>query len=115
MSAVSVKFENVNGTAKVGKYRGSTILEYPCSSLVYCGPYEVTLKKGTYRIECWGASAKAKGAYARGNIFIQEEKTFYIHIGASAGLYNSAPPFSDTRGGYNGGGATDVRYSPLDC
>ena len=75
MGSVSVRFEHVNGTAKVRKHRGSTILEYPCSSLDYCGPYEVTLTKGTYQIECWGASAKAKGAYTKGNIFVKEEKT----------------------------------------
>ena len=95
-------------------------MKYPCNSRDKCSPYEVKFSRGLYSIELWGASSSvksstvAKGAYTKGTIFIKEETTFYIHIGASVGLYNSLPPYATTPHGNKAGGATDIRCSPLD-
>ena len=109
---MKILFDSENGSAKITSFRRSTILNYPCASVDYCAPYKVIFPKGAYRIELWGASARdSRGGYTRGEIYFKKEETFYIHIGAANGLYNSAPPFADTRGGRKGGGATDIRYS----
>ena len=110
---MKIEFDSVNGTKSISYFRRSTILNYPCNNeLDYCAPYKVTFARGTYRIELWGASAKGKGGYTKGEIFFRKEEIFYIHIGASGGLYNSVPPYSKTNGGNKGGGATDIRCSP---
>ena len=107
---MKIEFNSINGTSNVQRFRKSTILRYPCSSLDYCDPYKVTFAKGAYKIELWGASSNAKGGYTKGNIYFNNEETFYFHIGASKGLYNSAPPYAVTIYGSKGGGATDMRF-----
>ena len=110
---MKIEFDSENGTKKVSNFKRSTILNYPCDNeRDYCAPYKVTFSRGTYRIELWGASAQGKGGYTKGEIFFKKEETFYIHIGASFGLYNSVPPYANTSGGSKGGGATDIRSSP---
>ena len=109
---MKVEFNSDKGKLNIERHRKSTILKYPCTSKDNCAPYKVTFSKGTYRIELWGASAAAKGGYTKGDIYFPKEETFYIHIGPSKGLYNSAPPYANTTKGHKGGGATDIRYSP---
>ena len=107
-----IEFDSINGTANIAHHRKSTILKYPCKTSDFCAPYKVTFLKGTYRIELWGASAVGRGGYTRGDIHFNKEETFYFHIGASWGRYNSVPPFACIISGSLGGGATDMRYSP---
>ena len=107
-----IEFSSNEGKLNVSRHGKSTILWYPCESKDYCSSYKVTFPKGTYRIELWGASAAAKGGYTKGEIYFSKEKIFYIHIGSSNGLYNTAPPFAVTVYGNKGAGATDIRYSP---
>ena len=97
---------------------------------------EVTLEKGTYQFECWGAQGGnsaisdhvnaqlgvgGKGGYSRGEILVQSPQTFYIYVGGvglpsdtgiAEGGWNGggcswASNASDPAGG--GGGATDIR------
>lgn len=80
-------------------------------------PYEITLDKGKYLIELWGArGAKhgsypvAYGAYVSGIIEFKKKITLYLHTG-SAGIYTS-PKRAYGGGGpgqFGGGGATDIR------
>ena len=109
---MKVEFSSNKGELNIKKSGKSTILNYPCTSKDDCSPYKVIFSKGTYRIELWGASAAAKGGYTKCEIYFSKEETFYIHIGPSRGLYNSAPPFANTTLGVKAGGATDIRYSP---
>ena len=109
---MKIEFNSDKGQLNVLRHRKSTILKYPCTTKDDCSPYKVTFPRGTYRIELWGASAAAKGGYTKGEIYFSKEKTFYIHIGSSNGLYNTAPPFAVTANGNKGAGATDIRYSP---
>jgi len=91
-------------------------------------PEEVTLTKGRYKIECWGASGGGyydasnnytggKGAYARINLNITDEsKTVYVYVGSEGTAYSTDNTENggwngggDSYLGYGGGGASDVR------
>ena len=95
------------------------------------GKREVTLKRGIYRFECWGASGgshkllSSSGAYVSGTISIPLERKFYIFIGEKGSPRNKTTTFNgggaallgDTSSADNkashassGGGATDIRY-----
>jgi hypothetical protein len=86
------------------------IFNYPCESPNQCTPYKLTLSRGEYLFECWGArgggSGKVgKGAYTSGILSLTRTQNVYVYIGA-LGLFNAglrikiSPP---------SGGATDVR------
>ena len=91
---------------------------YPCRSKNQCNPFTVVLPKGVYTIECWGAgyplnyyNGYGYGAYTKGSIQIQEQTTFFLYIGASAGMFNAIDPTSVITSGQASGGATDVRLT----
>jgi hypothetical protein len=104
--------DSSKGTVKVYEsIDGKALLfDYPCTSSSDCTPYKLTLSKGTYLFECWGANGasngqKGRGAYASGILSLTSEQNVYVYIGAT-GLFNggrraiiACPP----------GGATDVR------
>ena len=94
---------------------------------------EITLPKGTYRLECWGAQGGdanatyafgGRGGYASGIITLNQKKEVFIYVGQSGPVPSavgiSKPAFNG--GGYgntnsttttfrvsSGGGASDIR------
>ena len=85
---------------------------------VYTGsPQTFTaLYSGDYRVELWGGagSKEAYGAYTAGTISLVKGENLYVYVGnrsigtANTTIFNAGT--SDS-GGWNGGGATDVRLS----
>lgn len=81
---------------------------------------QVTLPKGRYKLQCWGAQggtsyasssgAGSKGGYSEGIITLTETTTFYIFVGGQGSRGSSS---SLVNGGWNGGGAS-VGYSYYD-
>ena len=104
----------------VKKTRNSLSFDYPCSSSSQCTPVSLSLKPGTYKMECWGAkgsiwsdpknpsSIPGLGAYTSGEIVIHKPTQFYIYIGVT-GTFNSLKTSQKINLGWCGGGATDVR------
>lgn len=81
----------------------------------YSGTYKsITLPKGTYKLECWGAQGGAgscsssgtagKGGYSYGTLILSSSTTVYLYVGGQGGTGSTS-----AAGGYNGGGA--VTYS----
>ena len=91
------------------------------------GSFAFTLKKGKYKIECWGASggqtqnSGGKGAYVSGILRIHDKLKLFAYIGEEGKVKNASevfngggkPYLSDTyRHRYSscsGGGSTDIR------
>lgn len=82
--------------------------------------HSITLPKGKYKLECWGAQggyrsdAKygGKGGYAVGILTLQEDTTIFVYVGGSGNTGGTSGGFNgggerDTHPG--GGGATDIR------
>lgn len=81
----------------------------------YSGTYKsITLPKGTYKLECWGAQGGigsystngqvGKGGYSYGTLVLSFSATVYLYVGGQGGTGSTS-----ATGGYNGGGA--VTYS----
>ena len=90
----------------------------------YTGSEETRqLLVGNYKLETWGAQGGSVinsgttyrggyGAYAVGNLQINENKTIYVNVGGTAGSgYSIGNTDYVTQGGYNGGGATGGRWT----
>lgn len=83
----------------------------------------ITLRAGTYQLECWGAQGGdynsttrlgGKGGYSVGTLTISEENIFYLYAGG-AGIKTSAVSTAQG-GGFNGGGnAYTTSNSYLMC
>lgn len=93
----------------------------------------VTLPRGKYLLECWGAAGgggssiadsnlRSKGGYSKGELTLKKETTLRIYVGYSGRNSLGSTPFngggkaemhesdSDKNFVYcNGGGATDIR------
>ena len=73
---------------------------------------QITLPKGKYKLECWGASGGnrgttgAKGGYSQGIITLSQRSTLYLYTGG-AGNYTSTLGAS-VPGGFNGGGSSHL-------
>lgn len=94
------------------------------------GIQKVTLPKGEYKLEVWGAqggnseynnSAGMKGSYARGTLSLNNSATVYIVVGGSGNInragYNGGGSGSTTFSSSNsgaGGGATNISYQNAD-
>ena len=72
-------------------------------------PYSITLTRGKYLIEAWGASGgktgdvkEAKGAFVSGIIKIGNPQSFLIYVGGKG--ENSISRNIAAKGGFNGGG-----------
>ena len=85
------------------------ILNCPYSGTVK----SITLPKGTYKLECWGAQGGyrssstygGKGGYSKGTIVFTEDTLIYLYVGGSPGGSTSSVGTSTaTTGGFNGGG-----------
>lgn len=71
---------------------------------------------GNYIVELWGASGEknAYGAYTKGVISLTKGEKLYIYTGQAASTAGSATAFNNgtgSSGGWNGGGATDIRLT----
>lgn len=87
----------------------------------YSGTYKsITLPKGTYKLECWGAQGGSssyhnttggKGGYSTGVYTITNNTTLYLYTG---GMGNTGSV--SVYGGYNGGGGvtSDYNYGGTD-
>ena len=88
-------------------------------NFAYTGSVQsVTLPKGTYKLQCWGAQgiyssasysndfASGNGAYATGTLNLTSATTLYIYVGGRP-YYGAVNGSQDLyNGGYNGGGAS---------
>ena len=82
---------------------------YTGSVQTFIAPYS-----SYYRIKLWGAagSADAYGAYTEGVIKLLKNTELYVYVGNSTTGATNTTVFNagtSDNGGYNGGGATDVR------
>ena len=87
-----------------------------------CSPYDITLKRGIYSFECFGASGNdgnpstmfSRGGVTFGMIKIPETKRMFLYIGEK-GVKKGPQTFNGGGKGniysYSGGGATDVRLN----
>jgi len=107
---------------QAGKPLGWTTKDFDYTGSVQ----EVTLPKGRYKLQCWGAqggsvtgtyaATGSKGGYSEGIITLTETTTLYIFVGGQGASYTSAASQTSTtvlNGGWNGGGAgvRTSRYS----
>ncbi len=80
----------------------------------------ITLPKGKYRLECWGAQGGyrnstnygGKGGYSVGTITLTEKTLIYLYSGGAGNTGKTAGGFNGggKKQGYNGGGgASDIR------
>ena len=93
----------------------STTYDYPCQKSDSCNNLEVTLEKGIYQFECWGAQGGTgtsegsfklpggHGSYVSGLININQTTKFYLFIGGKGGV-GSTTKNSKASAGWNGGG-----------
>lgn len=87
-----------------GKPLGWTVKDFDYTG----GVQEVTLPKGTYKLQCWGAqggnvtgtyaATGSKGGYSEGVLTLTETTTLYIFVGGQGA--------SSGNGGWNGGGGS---------
>ena len=82
----------------------------------YTGEYQEfdATFNGIYVVELWGGAGTgtAYGGYTKGNIYLTEGDKLYLYVGPSSITGNNKMTFNNgtgDNGGYNGGGATDVR------
>ena len=103
--ANSLFYGNAGTGAFIGGYtslKTGDILNYPYTGAVQ----SVTLPKGVYKLEVWGAQGGyrssstygGKGGYSVGTITITQPTNIFIYVGGSGNT-------GGTSGGFNGGGA----------
>ena len=76
----------------------------------------ITLPKGTYKLECWGAQGGSYsdtyhggfGGYSIGTLLLDSPRTLYLVSGGSGSVKNSSGYID---GGYNGGGGARASNS----
>lgn len=91
------------------KIQTGDILNCPYSGSVK----SITLPKGQYKLECWGAQGGSynttypggKGGYSAGTLILSNKTIFYLYVGGQGNNYNSGSSKGTTVGGFNGGGA----------
>ena len=80
---------------------------------------KISLSRGVYLFECWGASGGddgsikgGSGAYVSGRITINKATDFYVYVGKK-GVHGTTASFNGggrgSSNGASGGGATDIR------
>ena len=90
------------------KIQTGDILNCPYSGSVK----SITLPKGQYKLECWGAQGGSyntaypggKGGYSAGTLILSNKTIFYLYVGGKGNSYNSSSSKGTTAGGFNGGG-----------
>ena len=111
------------------EYQNSTYIDFSPTKRNECitllgndhSPFNVSLAKGTYKIELWGAAGGASvfygkeggnGGYSSGLLTLQYNETFFFFIGTKGGdSYN----ISAGAGGYNGGADGGIDNQNEDC
>ena len=101
------------------------IIGCSCDGSNQCSPYKATLPKGSYVIDCYGASGTdiynnfSMGAHTSGSIHLNHKQDVYIYVGQQ-GSFNGSATFNGGGKGniysWAGGGATDIRlkYGSFD-
>ena len=89
----------------------------------------ITLKKGVYLFECWGASGAVRlleetnngcdetrghGGYSKGFIKLNQTTTFFVFVGEKGNTAFLSTFNSNKIATTNGGGATDIRLTDGD-
>ena len=98
---------DLNGPFDSSDIRTGSVLDFDYT----CSVQSITLPKGTYQLECWGAqggyrssaSYGGKGGYSVGTITLTEKTPIYIYTGGSGNSTGFATN-SIYSGGFNGGG-----------
>ena len=119
MQWITYSIENdASCTENVAKFINRIVFNYPCTSIFSCKPYNVSLKRGTYLFEVWGANGGdgrygnkvtlkvgtgGRGAFVSGILHLKRQTTFYLYIGGHGEDQKSTASGSYGRGGYNGG------------
>lgn len=96
------------------KQKGKTLPIGEVFNFAYTGSVQqVTLPKGKYKLQCWGAQGGAsfavggntgsKGGYSEGIVTLTKTTTLYVFVG---GRGSSGSTTSLVNGGWNGGGAS---------
>ena len=118
-------FENVKKDELANKYH----FFYPCNSTSFCKPYNVTLQRGIYKFELWGAQGgdgrkpnnktlnkgtAGRGSYSSGVINIHISGTeLFLYIGGRGEDQIGTEQGAFGKGGYNGGGDGGIdKYDP---
>ncbi len=94
----SAAFSNLNGDALLNGVSNYTIKTGDYVDYTYNGGfYYVTIPRGTFTLECWGAQGAGggKGGYSRMTIVMNDPQVCNIVVGGAG---------SGRTGGYNGGG-----------
>ena len=93
----------------------SQTYDYPCPTSDSCNNIEITLERGIYKFECWGAQGGTgvsngvyklpggHGSYVSGFININKTTKFYLYIGGKGGD-GSSTKNTQAKSGWNGGG-----------
>lgn len=100
-------------TAQGGGLPAGTTFDFPYTGTVQ----EVTLPKGTYKLQCWGAQGGntskigtfaaqqgPKGGYSEGIINITSEQKLFVFVGGQP--EEAVQSTSSINGGWNGGGGS---------
>ena len=94
----------------------SLSFEYPCTSPSECAPYKISLPRGIYFLEVWGASGgdynnykkSGEGGYSSGTLRIYQKTEIYVFVGGEGEMTSSSTAdfTKSMSGGYNGGGSS---------
>jgi len=116
--------ESATYSNKVGNLTGAGVLANgDILNYTYNGSYRtITLPRGTYKFELWGARGGGcgnnnggKGGYAYGNVNITANTTYYIYCGGVGKNSTSSIDRNSGRvyaGGFNGGGTGSGSAGP---
>lgn len=92
-------------------------------NFLYTGKIKnVTLPKGVYKFECWGAQGGTyssivggKGGYSKGILTLENDTNIYIRVGGQGSSLSTVAGFNGggvgTINGRGGGGASDIRIN----
>ena len=112
----TIRIRAICGNAKSEKtivLKGKT---YPIGTVfnfAYTGSVqEITLPKGRYKLQCWGAQG-SKGGYSEGVLTLTEPTTIYVFVGGQGTSSSTSSTSGTANGGWNGGGAS-IRKSSYD-
>ena len=115
------------------KYYHAQSLSFSPTKMLQCitlfgndhSPFNVTLSKGTYKIELWGAAGGASynsrrneggyGGYSSGLLTIYSRETFIFEVGTKGGDVLAETWKVPGIGGYNGGAEGCIDTSNGDC
>lgn len=83
------------------------------------GAVNITLPKGIYKLECWGAQGGSYGTmnqggyggYSYGTLSVEEDTLLYLYAGGQGGTTNSSTHYT---AGFNGGGKGVYRSYDAD-